>query len=127
MKKFNEFNRLNEKKTADELDITFFKGVFADFIDEDDTDINFDEYSFEIWITMPMPYVTITEGDMLSPIVSSIDDYIKISSNINNRLLDIETAIKRIQDNYPDIVYELDTFNNIIISWRIHITFYEAD
>lgn len=100
LKKYNESKKLPDEE--------FFKGIFADFLDDERNDL-INEGSY---YTMVIYYV----NDDLEKIKNSnIDDYIKKYKYTVEIFEEIKVCIGRVKDEFPDIKVEIDdTFRDSV-------------
>jgi hypothetical protein len=107
LRKYNE-----SESQLDDL-LSWVRVCFSDFYDRDEVEEDFDfwqtvtirlEDRFAIMIDIP---ITTTEK-------KEIDDFINWSTELNEFFLDIQVAINRVKDKYPNIVVKLKEDNKSV-------------
>jgi len=125
--------KYNESKESDIVD--YVRLVFSDFLDEGSelehdegisavSNLPFVECAIDIHLpTLHTPNKKLT-GYSIGSISADIDFFKKHSEEVMNVYENIETAIKRLKDEYPDIKYRIEKqpdeiYNEKILSYVI--------
>lgn len=105
LRKFNE-------SIKEDIDIDYIKSVFVDFIEDGATIIGLK--TCEITIKIP----EISSRERFS---STIESFIDYSDRWTNTLRDIQSCIKRVIDEYPDMNYKVSysSYDKLIVTFSM--------
>lgn len=93
IKKFNE-------STTDKIDEKYLSFIFSDFIDNDAEVVVDEMESGKNWHIF-------LEEPMISNKFETFDDYTKNIEEIYNFSKELESCFKRIDDDFPDAIYDI--------------------
>lgn len=113
LKKFNE----NFEDSEDDI-LDYIKHCFVEFLDKPNTNVEIDGVYQDLLIEVS----TYIEEFVPKPEITKIEELLEYSNKVNEFYKDIETAIKRVLDEYPKMSYNIQYYYD---DGNVFIHFYD--